>query len=89
MMNKKHWTLLLATAAALPGVSRAQLVISDTLTGAASSYDWKALNGACLTAGNNTGSIPACSGLSYYSGKTLVGAPPAPCPTRWARAPCV
>lgn len=73
MMNKKHWPLLLATAAALPGVSRAQLVISDTLTGAASSYDWKALNGACLTAGNNTGSIPACSGLSYYSGKTLVG----------------
>ncbi len=73
MMNKKHWTLLLATAAALPGVSRAQLVISDTLTGASSSYDWKALNGACLTAGNNTGTIPACSGLSYYSGKTLVG----------------
>ncbi|MHA6908669.1 pilus assembly protein [Ralstonia pseudosolanacearum] len=73
MMNKKQWPLLLALAAALPGVSRAQLVISDTLTGASSSYDWKALNGACLTAGNNTGSIPACSGLSYYSGKTLVG----------------
>ncbi|KKB10734.1 hypothetical protein, partial [Devosia chinhatensis] len=64
---------LLATAALLPGVARAQLVISDTLTGASSSYKWQALNGACLTAGNGTGTIPACSGLSYYSGKTLVG----------------
>jgi|APAra7269097501_1048564.scaffolds.fasta_scaffold00460_2 type IV pilus assembly protein PilY1 len=64
---------LLATAALLPGVARAQLVISDTLTGASSSYNWKALNGACLTAGNGSGTIPACSGLSYYSGTTLVG----------------
>ena len=51
----------------------AQLVVSDTLTGTSSSYSWKAINGACLTAGNNTGSIPACVGLPYYSGKTLVG----------------
>lgn len=64
---------LLATAALLPSIARAQLVISDTLTGASSSYNWQALNGACLTAGNGSGTIPACSGLDYYSGKTLVG----------------
>ncbi len=53
--------------------SYAAVSINDNLTGASSSYDWQALNGACLTAGNNTGSIPACAGLNYYSGKTLVG----------------
>ncbi|MBU9578584.1 pilus assembly protein PilY [Ralstonia mannitolilytica] len=70
--NKPHFALL-ATAAVLPGVAQAQLVISDTLTGVASSYDWTALNGACLTAGNNTGPIPACTGLKYYANTTLVG----------------
>ncbi|WHZ09781.1 MAG: Type IV fimbrial biogenesis protein PilY1 [Burkholderiaceae bacterium] len=64
---------LLAACALLAPAARAQLVISDTLTGAASTYDWKSLNGACLTAGNNTGNIPACSGLSYYGSTTLVG----------------
>jgi type IV pilus assembly protein PilY1 len=53
--------------------AQAQLVINDTLTKGSSSYDWKPLNGACLTAGDGTGSIPACTGLAYYSGKTLVG----------------
>ncbi|MGN6526354.1 MAG: pilus assembly protein [Burkholderiaceae bacterium] len=66
-------------ALGLPALSaHAQLVISDTLTGASSSFDWKALNGACLTAGTTsttTGAIPACSGLAYYTskGSTLVG----------------
>lgn len=72
-MEKIQRIVLFATVALLPGVSRAQLVISDNLTGASSSYNWMALNGACLTAGNGSGTIPACSGLAYYSGKTLVG----------------
>ncbi len=42
--------------------------IQDDLTQAASTLNWSAINGACLTAGNNTGSIPACVGLPYYSG---------------------
>jgi len=63
--------LLALLGAATP--AWAQLVINDTLTGASSSYQWKSLNGACLTAGDGTGSIPACAGLPYYSGKTLVG----------------
>lgn len=62
-----------AVACGLHGTAQAQLIINDTLTGVSSSYDWTSLNGACLTAGNNTGKIPACAGLPYYSGKTLVG----------------
>jgi type IV pilus assembly protein PilY1 len=76
---KRSWKFLgalLCVLAGAPWVAHAQLIISDTLTGASSSYDWKALNGACLTAGNDTGSIPACIGkLTYYTGKNslLVG----------------
>lgn len=51
----------------------AALVIEDNLNGASSKFDWQSINGACLTAGDGTGSIPACNKLSYYSGKTLVG----------------
>jgi type IV pilus assembly protein PilY1 len=51
----------------------AQMVIQDDFTGASSRYDWKALNGACLTAGNNTGNVPACMGLSYYGSSVQVG----------------
>lgn len=76
----KRFRLLCAAMTALGAMifgvgAQAQLVISDTLTGASSSYNWQALNGACLTAGNNTGSIPACVGLAYYTnkGSTLVG----------------
>lgn len=74
-MNKYSLSLVLALPASvlLPLVAHGQLVINDTLTGAASTYDWKSLNGACLTAGNGTGNIPACVGLNYYSGKTQVG----------------
>ncbi|MES2990526.1 MAG: PilC/PilY family type IV pilus protein [Pseudomonadota bacterium] len=64
-------TALWALGACAPAA--AQLVINDTLNGASSSYDWRALNGACLTAGDNTGTIPACVGLPYYAGKTHVG----------------
>ena len=30
---------------------------------------WVPFNGACLTAGNGTGTIPACVGLPYYGGE--------------------
>ena len=52
---------------------QAQVLIQEDLTGAASRYDWKALNGACLTAGNNSGTIPACVGLPYYGSAIHVG----------------
>lgn len=66
-------SLVLVAAGGLAGPARAQVVIDDKLTGVASSYDWLALGGACLTAGNNTGSIPACVGHPTYRGKVQVG----------------
>jgi len=47
--------------------------IQDNFTGATASQNWQVFDGACLTAGNGTGSIPACYGNSYYSNNTLVG----------------
>ena len=63
----------LVAGVVLPGAAHGQVVIDDNLTGASSSYDWQALNGACLTAGNNTGSIPACVGLPYWGAARQVG----------------
>jgi type IV pilus assembly protein PilY1 len=49
-----------------------QVVVNDTLTGASSSYSWRALGDACLTAGDGrASSIPACR--SYYDSKNQVG----------------
>ncbi|MQQ99795.1 pilus assembly protein [Glaciimonas soli] len=74
-LNKKYtsaiWALAIAVLSPLPVY--AQLVVSDTLNGTSSTYPWVTTGGACLTAGNNTGTIPACNGLAYYSGKTQVG----------------
>ncbi len=50
-----------------------QVIVEDALTGASSTYSWQAMFGACLTAGNGTGSIPACVGLPYYSASPLIG----------------
>ncbi|RYH35618.1 MAG: hypothetical protein EON54_19645, partial [Alcaligenaceae bacterium] len=70
MKSKKY---LLGAAAALNLFAlnaSAQLVVSDTLTGATNSYSWQALSGACLTAGTTgtgvAGQIPGCQGLGYY-----------------------
>ncbi|MGJ7493743.1 PilC/PilY family type IV pilus protein [Variovorax sp. RT4R15] len=76
MNMRKFLGGLLCLLAGAPWSVHAQLIISDTLTGASSSYNWQALNGACLTAGNDTGSIPACIGkLTYYTSRNslLVG----------------
>ena len=72
-MKKFRPKLTLTACMLLPFVSHAQQVVSDTLNGAAAVNNWKSFNGACLTAGNNTGTIPACVGLSYYSGKKQIG----------------
>ncbi|MGJ7528324.1 PilC/PilY family type IV pilus protein [Variovorax sp. GB1P17] len=77
-MNRLRTLLacLVCMLAGAPWSAHAQLIISDTLTGASSTYDWTALNGACLTAGNDTGPIPACIGkLTYYTDRNslLVG----------------
>jgi len=66
---------LIATAllGAFPSIACAQLVVSDNLKGGSATLNWNSLNGACLTAGNGAGTIPACDGLQYYNGRTLVG----------------
>ena len=48
------------------------MVVTDDFTGGAALASWKAFNGACLTAGNGTGTVPACVGLPYYT-EPLVG----------------
>jgi type IV pilus assembly protein PilY1 len=65
------WVLPLAGL--MPLTALAQLVVSDTLTGASATYNWTPLGGACLTAGDGTGSIPGCKNLPAYSGKIQVG----------------
>ena len=47
--------------------------IVDNFTGASANLPWKAFNGACLTAGDGTGSIPACKGLPYYGNQVQTG----------------
>jgi type IV pilus assembly protein PilY1 len=67
MPNRTRLSLAIASLLGVQGVAHAQLIINDTLTGGHSSYGWTPLGGACLTAGDGTGSIPACVGLQYYS----------------------
>ena len=73
---RKHlkYVLLLLPLVLVTNVAYAQLVVQDNFTGASSSYAWKAFNGACLTAGDGQGSIPACANLAYYNGQVQVGA---------------
>ena len=66
---------LFITLTCLPQTS-ISLVINEKLNGKTSSYDWQAINGACLTAGDSTSSgstIPACIGLKYYGSTIQVG----------------
>src|SRR6202140_804596 len=74
MNAKLSARLCAATLVALtPVAAWAQLQIQDNFTGESSTFNWQSFNGACLTAGNNTGNIPACMGLGYYGGEQLVG----------------
>ena len=76
-MNALRMTRLPAILAAtlmLHGVAGAkEQAIVETLNSTSTVLDWVPFNGACLTAGNGTGKIPACAGLAYYNGKTQVG----------------
>lgn len=65
--------ILLATAALAPNFAWGQLVISEDFTGSSTSYNWTPYLGACLTAGDGTGTIPACVGDPYYTETTQVG----------------
>ncbi len=48
-------------------------VSNDDFTQANDTNSWQTFDGACLTAGDGTGSIPACKGLPYYGGQIQIG----------------
>jgi type IV pilus assembly protein PilY1 len=74
MSDIKHSIVVaVALAVVLPGGALAQVTVNDDFTQAHDKSDWSTFDGACLTAGDGTGSIPACKGLAYYKGQTLVG----------------
>ncbi len=76
-MKHSNYSRVFAVAAALAVTSGAraqtQLNVSDDFTQTAAQNNWATFDGACLTAGNGTGTVPACNGLPYYQGQTLVG----------------
>ena len=56
-----------------PALCTAQVVINDNLNGASSSYGWRSIGSACLTAGNGTGTIPSCVSKGQISVADVVG----------------
>lgn len=73
MMNRTALTCLLSAFALLgPALAGAQ-TISENFTGASvpsvstDTNTWTPYLGACLTAGNGSGTVPACVGSSYYT----------------------
>jgi len=62
----------LALTGLVPCAAWAQVTVVDDFTQNKTAVAWVPFNGACLTAGDNTGSVPACVGLPYYT-ETLVG----------------
>jgi type IV pilus assembly protein PilY1 len=62
----KFSSAIVALALAIPAGAWAQITIQDDFTQGSAQNSWVTYDGACLTAGNGTGTIPACVGLPYY-----------------------
>jgi type IV pilus assembly protein PilY1 len=72
--NMKRTLSVLATVAiGATAHAQAVLTVSDDFTQKSAQNNWATFDGACLTAGDGSGSVPACVGLSYYGGQTLIG----------------
>ena len=76
-MNTKTPMTLVRTLAAVVSLgfgalAHGQTIIQDNFTGASTSFNWQTFLGACLTAGDGTGTIPKCVGDGYYT-ETQVG----------------
>ncbi|QAU24265.1 hypothetical protein EO087_09910 [Dyella sp. M7H15-1] len=69
------WLALIGLAAWLPATHAQTSTVSvqDSFTGTSANLNWIPSRGACLTAGNGTGSIPACNGLAYYGNQIQAG----------------
>jgi type IV pilus assembly protein PilY1 len=70
-----NWLAVIGLAAACPAAyaQTTTNVVQDSFTGTSAALNWIPSNGACLTAGNGTGTVPACKGLSYYGTQTQAG----------------
>ena len=64
--------LAVALTGLIPYAAWAQVTVVDNFTQGSAAVAWVPFNGACLTAGDGTGTIPACVGLPYYT-EPLVG----------------
>jgi type IV pilus assembly protein PilY1 len=72
-LNVSVAILLGAFAAAFSSGAQAQTTTNDDFTQANDMNSWQTFDGACLTAGDGTGNIPACIGLPYYGGQIQLG----------------
>jgi type IV pilus assembly protein PilY1 len=77
-MKRKHciqsFAILAGTfAIAFSSGALAQQQVQEDFTQGHINDNWVTYDGACLTAGDGTGSIPACVGLPYYNGQIQVG----------------
>ena len=54
-------------------VAQTANVVQDSFTGTSATLNWAPFNGACLTAGNGAGTVPACKGLAYYGSQVQTG----------------
>lgn len=77
-MMRKHLTLSIILLAGVFAVTfssgaSAQQQFQEDFTQGHITDSWKTYDGACLTAGDGTGNIPACVGLAYYKGQIQVG----------------
>jgi type IV pilus assembly protein PilY1 len=65
--------ILAGALAAFSYGARAQTTTNDDFTQANDMNSWQTFDGACLTAGDGTGNIPACIGLPYYGTQIQLG----------------
>src|ERR1700744_1740401 len=72
--NMKRTLSVLATLAIGSSAhAQAVLTVSDDFTQTSAQNNWATFDGACLTAGNGSGGVPACIGRPHFQGQTLVG----------------
>ena len=69
-MTTQKTRLCLALAGVLVAASASATTYTDNFKGGHSQLQWTALNDACLTAGDGTGSIPACSSVTWMNGQS-------------------
>ncbi len=66
--------LIIVVGVSLPLLGHGQgATVNDDFTQANDANSWKTFGGACLTAGDGSGSIPSCVGLPYYKNQVQVG----------------